>query len=60
MNTLALIVMLALSLFLAPAASDAQPPTKKGPRIGVLSLQPSTEPPTVQREPFARGLRALG
>jgi putative ABC transport system substrate-binding protein len=35
-------------------------PTKQVPRIGVLSPQPSTEPPTVQREPFARGLHALG
>jgi ABC-type uncharacterized transport system substrate-binding protein len=60
MNVLALLVMLALNLFLAPPASEAQPPTKKVPRIGVLSPQPSTEPPTVQREPFARGLRALG
>jgi putative tryptophan/tyrosine transport system substrate-binding protein len=60
MNALALLVMLALNLFLAPPASEAQPPTKKVPRIGVLSPQPSTEPPTVQREPFARGLRALG
>src|SRR5690349_15537515 len=41
-------------------AAEAQQPTRQVPRVGVLSQQPSTEPPTRQREPFARGLRELG
>jgi putative ABC transport system substrate-binding protein len=59
-STVGMLLLLACSLLAAPRAAEAQQPTKKVPRIGVLSPQPSTEPPTVQREPFARGLRALG
>ena len=55
-----MLLLLACSLLAVPRAAEAQQPTKKVPRIGVLSPQPSTEPPTVQREPFAGGLRALG
>ena len=53
------IVTLILSLLAAPLAAHAQPMTKV-PRVGVLSPQKSTEPPTIQREPFEQGLRALG
>ena len=59
-STVGILLLLACSLLAAPCAAEAQQPTKKVPRIGVLSPQPSTEPPTVQREPFARGLCALG
>ena len=60
LRAIPLIVSVALAILVAPLTAEAQQPTKKVPRIGVLSPQPSTEPPTVQREPFARGLRALG
>ena len=59
-SAIGLIVIVALAILVAPLTAEAQQPTKKVPRIGVLSPQPSAEPPTVQREPFARGLRALG
>ena len=59
-STVGMLLLLACSLLAAPCAAEAQQSTKKVPRIGVLSPQPSTEPPTVQREPFTRGLRALG
>jgi putative tryptophan/tyrosine transport system substrate-binding protein len=59
-STAGIILLLACSILAAPCVAEAQQPTKKVPRIGVLSPQKSTELPTVQREPFARGLRALG
>jgi ABC-type uncharacterized transport system substrate-binding protein len=59
-STVGMLLLLVCGILAAPRAAEAQQPTKKVPRIGVLSPQPSTEPPTVQREPFARGLRALG
>jgi putative ABC transport system substrate-binding protein len=59
MTTAARLVSLAVSLLAVACAALAQP-LMKIPRIGVLSPHPSTEPPTVQREPFARGLRELG
>ena len=60
LRAIPLIVIVALAILVAPLTAEAQQPTKQVPRIGVLSPQLSTEPPTVQREPFARGLRALG
>jgi ABC-type uncharacterized transport system substrate-binding protein len=59
MNIATLLVTLSLVILVATRATTAQPPTRV-PQIGVLSPQRSTEPPTVQREPFAQGLRALG
>jgi putative ABC transport system substrate-binding protein len=44
---------------MVPLAAVAQQTTKV-PRVGVLNPQKSTEPPSVQREPFERGLRELG
>jgi putative ABC transport system substrate-binding protein len=59
MTAILLVVSLAFGLLVAPFAVEAQPPMKV-PRVGVLSPQHATEPPTVQREPFAQGLRAFG
>jgi hypothetical protein len=60
LRAIPLIVIVALAILAAPLTAEAQQLTKKVLRIGGLSPQPSAEPPTVQREPFARGLRALG
>jgi len=49
----------AIWLLVAPLAGAAQQPAN-APRVGVLTPQKSTEPPTLQREPFERGLRELG
>src|SRR5262245_47644797 len=59
-STVGILLLLACRLWAAPCAAEAQQPMQKVPRIGVLSPQPSTEPPTVQRAPSARGLHALG
>jgi putative ABC transport system substrate-binding protein len=59
-STVGMLLFLVCSILAAPYAAEAQQPTRQVPRIGVLSPQPSTEPPTLQREPFARGLRELG
>jgi putative tryptophan/tyrosine transport system substrate-binding protein len=53
------LVTLTLGLLAVSLAADGQPPMKV-PRVGVLSPQHATESPTVQREPLAQGLRALG
>jgi putative tryptophan/tyrosine transport system substrate-binding protein len=58
-RTIGFLVTLALGLLAVSLAADAPPPVKIS-RVGVLSPQPSTEPSTVQREPFERGLRKLG
>jgi ABC-type uncharacterized transport system substrate-binding protein len=58
-RTIGFLVTLALGLLAVSLAADGQLPMK-APRVGVLSPQHSTESPTVQREPFAQGLRALG
>jgi putative tryptophan/tyrosine transport system substrate-binding protein len=58
-RTIGFLVTLALGLLAVSLAADAPPPVKIS-RVGVLSPQPSTEPSTVQREPFERGLRQLG
>lgn len=59
MRAVAIVVGLAFTICVAPLAADAQQ-AEKLPRIGILSPGSSTEPPTVQREPFERGLRELG
>jgi hypothetical protein len=59
MRLIGLVVILAVSLVLAPLADEAQE-LEKVPRIGVLSPQKSTEPASTHREPFERGLRELG
>ncbi|HSF29375.1 MAG TPA: ABC transporter substrate-binding protein [Candidatus Tectomicrobia bacterium] len=58
-RTMILLMTLAFGMVAMPLAAEAQPSTKV-PRVGILSPQKSTEPPTVQREPFERGLRELG
>ena len=58
-HTVGLVAPLVFALLMAPLAAEAQSLTKV-PRVGILSPQKSTEPPTVQREPFERGLRDLG
>ena len=58
-RTIGFLVTLALGLLAVSLAADGQLPMKV-PHVGVLSPQHSTESPTVQREPFAQGLRALG
>ena len=60
LNTVALVMMLALalSIFVAPLAVEAQPPAKVW-RLGFLSGEPPTESlPVVV--PFLEGLRTLG
>jgi putative ABC transport system substrate-binding protein len=59
MRRLSLAVVLVVGFALAPGAASAQPSGRIA-RVGVLNPQRSTEPPTVQREPFEQGLRALG
>jgi putative ABC transport system substrate-binding protein len=59
MRLIGLVVVLALSLALAPLAAEAQQPGKVY-RVGVLNPGSSTESPAIQREPFERGLRELG
>jgi putative tryptophan/tyrosine transport system substrate-binding protein len=59
-STVGMLLLLICSIWAVPGTTAAQQPTKQVPRIGVLSPQKSTEPPTLQREPFARGLRELG
>ena len=54
-----IIAAVALGLLTSVPASAAQQ-SAKIPRVGVLTPQKSTEPPTRQREPFERGLRELG
>ncbi len=58
-TTVLALVAVAFGLLAAPLAAEAQQPGKV-PRVGVLTPQKSTEPPTLQREPFERGLRELG
>ncbi len=58
-RTMILLITLAFGIVATPLAAEAQPSTKV-PRVGILSPQKSTEPPTVQREPFEHGLRELG
>jgi putative tryptophan/tyrosine transport system substrate-binding protein len=53
------LMTLAFGIIATPLAAVTQQPTKV-PRVGILSPQTSTEAPTVQREPFERGLRDLG
>jgi putative ABC transport system substrate-binding protein len=54
------IVLLILSLLVAPLAVDAQP-TKKVPRVGYLSPGSSADPARLRRfEVFRQGLRELG
>jgi putative ABC transport system substrate-binding protein len=55
-RTLGLLVLLALSLLMAPLASDAQPPTAV-PRVGFLA---GARPPPDQIAAFQQGLRELG
>ena len=50
---------LALGVFGAPLAADAQRPAKV-PRIGYLVLSPLALTPTAEREAFLQGLRELG
>ena len=59
MKALALTVMLTLSLFLAPLASDAQQPTKVY-RIGRLTAGPPLPESNPSLEAFRQGLRELG
>jgi len=59
MKALALTVMLALSFFLVPLASDAQQATKVY-RIGRLIAGPPTLAPNPSLEAFQQGLRDLG
>jgi putative tryptophan/tyrosine transport system substrate-binding protein len=59
MIALRLIVMLALGIFLAPLASDAQQATKVY-RIGRLIAGPPTLDPNPSLEAFRQGLRELG
>ncbi len=54
-----LVAAVGLPVLAVPHLTHAQPPGKV-PRVGVLTPQKSTEPPTLQREPFERGLRELG
>ncbi len=57
MRLIGLAVMLALSLFAAPVAAEAQQAAKV-PRIGFLQLDPAANPHL--REAFLQGLRDLG
>jgi hypothetical protein len=57
-RSLAGLVLVAAAL--ACAVHSAAQPAAKVPRIGILSPGSSTECPSVQREPFERGLRELG
>ncbi len=57
-STVRCIVMLVLSLLVAPRAADAQPPTKV-PRVGYLSDE-SSSLGVASFEPIAQGLRDLG
>jgi putative ABC transport system substrate-binding protein len=54
----AVVTGLALGAVTAPWLARAQP--ARVPRVGILSPGHSTEPPSLQREPFERGLRELG
>jgi putative ABC transport system substrate-binding protein len=58
MTALALIIMLALGVLVAPHAADAQAP-KKVPRVGYLSDE-SSSLGFATFEPLAQGLRDLG
>jgi putative ABC transport system substrate-binding protein len=51
-------VGLALGVVTSPWVVRAQ--SARVPRVGILGAGSSTEPPTLQREPFERGLRELG
>ena len=53
-----LVVGLALGVVSSPWVVRAQ--SARVPRVGILGAGSSTEPPTLQREPFERGLRELG
>ena len=54
-----LLVTLALGLFVAPLASDAQPPGHI-PVVGVLEPGPASRPPRACLQGFAQGLSELG
>jgi ABC-type uncharacterized transport system substrate-binding protein len=54
-----LLALLVLGVLMVPLPPVAQQPTKVS-RVGILSPQKSTEPASVQREPFEHGLRELG
>src|SRR5713101_4899862 len=59
-HTVGLIVALALSIVVAPRASDAQQ-ARKVPRLGVLRLgSPPSEPDWKQHSPFLQELYHLG
>jgi putative ABC transport system substrate-binding protein len=49
-----------LASMLVPSVDAHAQASARIPRVGVLSPGSSTESPTVQREPFERGLRELG
>lgn len=59
MRRTAVAVTLLASMLVPSVDARAQPSTRI-PRVGILSPGSSTESPTVQREPFERGLRELG
>jgi putative tryptophan/tyrosine transport system substrate-binding protein len=59
MRRIGLAVVLALSLFLAPLAAEAQQPGKV-PQIGYLVLSPLADPPSAERAAFLDGLRGFG
>jgi len=53
------LIVLAISLVLAPLAGESQSPVKV-PRIGYLVLPPLVDPPSAERQAFLDGLRDLG
>jgi ABC-type uncharacterized transport system substrate-binding protein len=59
MRVIGLVVVLTLSLALAPGAAEA-PQAGKVARIGCLLLPPLAEKPSAERQAFLQGLRELG
>jgi len=59
MRVIGLLVVLAVSLFVAPLAGEAQT-AGKVPQIGYLVLSPLADPPSAERTAFLEGLRGLG
>jgi putative ABC transport system substrate-binding protein len=59
-NATWLATLVGMLMMLGAGCDAGRPPAVPTPRVGVLAPQKSTEPASLQREPFERGLRELG
>jgi putative ABC transport system substrate-binding protein len=59
-NATWLAIVVGMLMMLGAGCDAGRPPAVRTPLVGVLAPQKSTEPASLQREPFERGLRELG